>query len=211
LGQILDRYRTSQNWQPLPDDDHNQMVAAWLEVLEVSGVPVEHYDSCYRAARQTQIELKAKGESVGPLGAEDLAVEWVKLRELHAEMQREEMRHRALTESAAAACQRCLGRKPAVDTCDHRPLSEEELMTQAEAYAENARALREMLAKKPAVKSMPAEEFKMDLSVTYTCTDCARKVKSEFGWNYHDRCNQRIPGPVRDGEKHGCRGVMEVL
>jgi hypothetical protein len=187
------------------------MTAAWLEVLDISGVPVEQYEACYSSAVQSRAERRANGEQLSHLTADELAAEWIKIRRLHDEMEREGQKVRMLAENAVSQCQRCFGKKPAADSCDHVPLTEEEKRKQAEAYAENARQLREMLAKKPAIHSMPVEDSKMDLSVTYTCIGCGRKVKSEFGWNYHDRCNARLPGPVRDKESLGCRGVMEVL
>jgi hypothetical protein len=201
------------------------MVAAWLEVLEVSGVPVEHYDSCYRAARQTQIELKAKGESVGPLGAEDLAVEWVKLAELHAEMQREEMKHRALPANAASACPKCYGtgleRMPNGSVrkgCQHEgwsPDFEDELERNEGARREEIRKgadfLKEALGKVGSPKPVANANAPKQIGVILGCTNeaCKRKVNTLYGYEPGQTCSELLNRGVHDGPLKFCDGTLE--
>lgn len=198
--------RLPQSDEPGKSSEQDVHIITWYEILSDAGVPSEHWTACYRAAQQRKNKLMASGVQASIVTPNDLVVEWDGVKRMHAEIDKT----RLLPENAAHACMRCFGKRPAADTCDHRPLSKEELDELARERVKEVKQMRADLASKPAVKSMPAEEFKMDLSVTYTCTDCARRVKSDFGWNYHDRCNARLPGPVRDGETLGCRGVMEI-
>lgn len=196
--------QTAVQGQQSPQD---LAIISWFEICHDAGMLPEQYGPCYRAAQARKRELLLQGKELTIVTPHDLCAELDKVRRMNAEIDRT----RLLPENAASLCLRCFGKKPAVDTCDHQPLTDEEQRELARKRVEEVRRLRADLASKPAVKSMPAEEFKMDLSVTYTCTVCARKVKSDFGWNYHDRCNARLPGPTRDGETYGCDGVMEVL
>lgn len=205
-------------WQPLSDDDHEQMVAAWLEALSVSGVPVKHFDSCYRAARQTQIERKGKGESTGPLSAEDLAVEWVKLRELHAEMEREGQKVKMLAENAAHACERCLGTGTDPDPdgarpCDHVPLTPEEKAERDSLRDEKLSWLREQM--KHVMRPKPVEKAaapKPPAGVWLKCTKCPRKINvlyvDEPGRPCGALVNASTSDAGDDGEVGLCDGTL---
>lgn len=105
-------------------------------------------------------------------------------------------------------CLRCFGANP---KCPHDKLTPDEEKKYRDDLAKQAADVREALKQMVSVKAMPPVKVTGDITVTYTCTECGRRVNSTFGWNYHDRCNERLPGPVRDGEKYGCQGVMEVL
>jgi hypothetical protein len=89
LGSIIAKFRLTNGWQPLPTKDQLAMTAAWLEVLDISGVPPEQYESCYAAAMQARAQRKADGEQLSHLTADELAAEWLKIRRLHDEMNRQ--------------------------------------------------------------------------------------------------------------------------
>lgn len=176
LGKILDRYRASKGWQPLPDADHMQMVAAMLEVLEIAGVPVGQYENCFRAARQAQLEKQAAGESVGPLGADEMAVEWIKIKKFNDEMEREGQKVRMLAKNSAAACQRCFGKEPHVRSCDHRPITDEERAEQARINAVEAKRIREGMRKVGAPKPPARAAQKVPPGLLFKCDSCRRTL-----------------------------------
>lgn len=127
LGQLIDRYRLSQGFNPLPTDDHNRAVVAWYEVLAYAKVPRESWPVCYRAAMQRRAERKAEGREVWPLSADDLVAEFQGIRRLNDELDKS----RLLPQHAAAPCPRCFGtgfeRMPDGSVrpgCKHEPIDE---------------------------------------------------------------------------------------
>lgn len=203
LSTIIDYGRFASGWNRLPETEQFGMVCAFYLDLTDAGVPRERWMDCYRGWKRRRLQAMRDGKQTGPLSADDLVLEWDSIRKMHAELDKSH-----LLANPGRDCLRCFGTDP---QCPHNKLTPEEDAAYRKEMADKAAEMREALKRMTSTKAMPAEEFKMDLSVTYTCTACARQVKSDFGWNYHDRCNDRLPGPVRDGEKHGCRGVMEVL
>jgi hypothetical protein len=196
------------------------MTAAWFEVLDISGVPPEQYESCYAAAMQARAQRKADGEQLSHLTADELAAEWLKIRRLHDEMNRQAVK--MLPETAATVCPRCDGtglermpngsRRPG---CKHDFADEDAaahiIERDAALVKEKAAEMREALSKMATIKSIPAESIADKLTIVYTCTACRRKESSEFGWQFNDPCGARLPGPVREDERLACRGVMKVL
>jgi hypothetical protein len=221
MGQILDRYRTSQGWQPLPDADHAQMVAAWLEVLHVAGVPAEQFDACYRAAIQTRLERRARGEELGPLSANDLATEWVRVRAMHAELNKT----RLLPENAVHACQACFGtgfrRMPDGSVrpgCSHEGMTlreEEEYARSEDERREEVRRqtelLREAMSKigspRPA-RNVPEPKPK---GTPLICTNpaCRWRVSTYFGFEEGQTCSDLLNRG--EGEPKLCEGVLRKI
>lgn len=197
-------------WNRLPQSaergkssEQDVHIITWFEILSDAGVPSEHWTACYRAAQQRKNRMMAQGQSPSIVTPNDLVVEWADVKRMHAEIDKSH-----LLANPDRDCLRCFGTDP---NCPHDKLTAEEEMKYRAEMADKAAEMRAALKQMTSVKTMPAVESKMDLSVTYTCTACGRKAKSDFGWNYHDTCNVRLPGPVRVGETWGCRGVMEVL
>jgi len=217
LGQILDRYRISKGWQPLSDDDHDLMVAAWLEVLSVAGVPVEQFDACYRAARQTQIEARAKGGDAGPLGADDLAAEWIKIRQFNDEMSREEMKHRQLAAVNPRHCLRCYGtgKEELVDGsvregCVHTPMSDEEAAERTRLQRERIQFAREQAKRQIGAPKEPMQgPPKPPPGVWLTCSKCPRKV-NVLHYEPGERCNDFLNRGDNQAEPVFCDGTLEA-
>lgn len=212
LGQILDRYRISKGWQPLSDDDHDQMIAAWLEVLSVTGVPVEYYDACYKAARQTQIERQAAGESVGPLGADELAAEWLKIKKFNDEMNRQSVK--MLAEVNPRHCLRCYGtgseEMPDGTSragCEHAPLSEEEKAERDRLQRERVQFAREQARQigrpKPPVPGPPPPPP----GLKFRCDSCGRRLNVLRDMDGRT-CGDLLNRGTHEGELKLCEGVM---
>lgn len=190
------------------------MVAAWLEVLAVSGVPVEHFDSCYRAARQAQVEAVAAGGETKPLSAEDLAVEWIKVRRMNDEMRREEMKHRALAEVNPKSCERCFGtgreEMPGGGVrpdCDHTPLSDEERAARDEEKREQLAWLREQAKQVGRPKPVTVEAPKPPVGVWLRCDSCPRKV-NVLHYEPGQKCGDLLNRGHDEGDLKFCQGAL---
>lgn len=189
------------------------MTAAWLEVLDISGVPAEQYESCYAAAVQARAERKANGEQLSHLTADELAAEWIKLRRLHDEIVREEMKGHLLAENAAAACERCFGKEPHVRTCDHRPLTDAEREEQAKVNAAEARKLREQMKQIGSPKPVAREPKPDPPGFWLVCDACGHRynfMKRQAG----DACgylkNRYLSEGGGDGTPELCTGTMRA-
>jgi hypothetical protein len=147
LGVVIDSWQFSQGWRPLPTDDHNLMVAAWLEVFDDAGMRREHYKPAYRAAMQRRAELKIEGKDMMPLAADDLVAEFIKNRRMHQEIDESHL----LPANAAAACVKCFGVMPHARVCTHEfppitdddPLQSDIQEVRAAANAELAKEIQD--------------------------------------------------------------------
>jgi hypothetical protein len=204
--------QTSKPGEQSPQD---LAIITWFEVCHDAGMKLEQYTPCFRAAQQRKIELAKQGQQPSIVTPYDLCAELQRVRDMHAEIDKS----RLLPENAANGCLRCYGtgKEEALDgsiggDCDHRPMGEREQEARRERHRMQAAELREKLARIPAVKAMPPEPIKEDAKgIRFTCTVCRRAGTSVQGWRYNDRCGARIPGPVRENERLGCKGVMQVF
>lgn len=198
------------------------MTAAWLEVLDISGVPAEQYEACYSAAVQNRAERRAKGEQLLHLTADELAAEWIKIRELHAELERQSVK--MLPANAAHACPNCYGtgmeRMPdgrVRPGCKHEgwtPEFETEIERNEEArrveIKKQADFMKEALGKvgrpKPAADASKPKQAGTPL----VCTNpaCARKVNTLYGFEPGQTCNELLNRGTHDGELEFCGGTL---
>lgn len=127
-----------------------------------------------------------------------------------------------LPETASSVCPRCDGtgqeRMPDGSRrkgCKHEYTSEDEaehiIVRDRKLVEQKAKEMREDLARLASVKAMPTESIADKIVVSFNCTECRRPASSAFGWAYNDRCDARLPGPVREDERLACPGVMKVL
>jgi hypothetical protein len=203
IGSILDRWHMANGWKPLEGSDHTLSIAAWYEVLNAIGVPVEAYDQCYAAAIRRRTTRKTMGETVLTLSAEDLAVEWPAIRDkANAGSQR------LLVASNAGTCQRCFGTGreempdgSVRDDCEHTPLSEQEQLQRREAFAAQMADLRSGIRK---VRSMPDVKPPTEKRQPMECTNCARRVDGREGWQVGETCKALVDGA-------NCQGVMRIF
>jgi ribosomal protein L44E len=190
-------------------------VAAWLEILEVSGVPVEHYEACYRAARQSQIERAALGEEVLPLSADDLAVEWIKIRNLNAEIERQSVK--MLAEVNPRHCLRCYGtgKEEMSDGtsragCAHLPVSEEEQAERTRLQIERVKFAREQAKRIGAPKPPSTERPKPAPGLSFKCSSCGRVLlvlREPDG----QPCGDLLNRGHDEGELKFCDGTLEKV
>ncbi|HEX7313268.1 MAG TPA: hypothetical protein VF297_05080 [Pyrinomonadaceae bacterium] len=191
------------------------MTAAWLEVLDISGVPAEQYEACYAAAVQARAERRAAGENLVHLTADELAAEWLKIKRLHDEMQREEMKHRMLTENAPGACQRCLGTgkdstPDGVIDCDHVPLTDEQKAARDALRDEKLAWIRAEMKKVGAPKPPVRDAPKPPPGLWFKCDSCSRRLNVLRDMD-GQRCGDLLNRGTHEGELRLCEGTMHSV
>lgn len=206
IGNILERWRFANQWEPFPDDDHNLTIAAWYEVLQAGGVPYEAYGRCYEAALSSRMKRKARGEKVLNLSAEDLAVEWPAVRDEF--MRRNAKGQKLLAANSKAGCPRCFGTGSEVmpdgsvrSDCAHEPLTKAEMAERAKLKADLIAGVRADASRR--AMPQPGLRVAKDPGVVMECGTCAREVDSREGWQVGEQCKA-----LRDGKK--CDGRMRV-
>lgn len=147
-------------------------------------MPPERWNDCYRSAQQRRSELKQQGKAVdGIIEPNDLAAEWAKIRNMHAEIDKS----RLLPENAKGACQRCFGAR---DDCPHTPLTKEEEDALIRERVQQIEAIRESLKYSKPVAVPPVE-----VKPTYrklVCDACGRRVSTLQGWTDGEACGDIV-------------------
>jgi len=107
LSAVLDKWRLSQGWQPMADDDHDAMIAVWMEAFDVAGVAPDAYHELYLDALRVRGTALANGQNPPAFAPELFISLWPALRD---------RRERAAVESgrqlppvAMSACPLCNG------------------------------------------------------------------------------------------------------
>ena len=214
LGSIIAKFRLSNGWQPLPQDDQLAMTAVWLEVLDISGVPAEQYEACYAAAVQARAERKANGEQLSHLTADELAAEWLKIKRMNDELRVEEMKHRALAEVNPGSCLRCFGtgreEMPGGgvrEDCDHTPLSDEERAARDEEKRERLNWLREQAKQVGRPKPVVVDRPKPPAGVWLKCDKCPNRVNVLY-YEVGQTCRQFLNRGDNQAEPVFCDGTL---
>ncbi len=143
LGDVLDRWRLNQGWNPWDDDTQMMAIKSWVHVLDREDIPASAYNELYERALETRAHALRTGKTLPNFGAELLLAEWIGENGLRRELrQREIDSGRTLPSNAQSRCGRCFGtgmeHKFDADghnlgiihgkECDHRPAAEGELL-----------------------------------------------------------------------------------
>jgi hypothetical protein len=197
LSSIIDRARSAMGWNRLlqssePGENSEQDVAiiTWYEILSDAGVPRERWADCYRSAQQRRNEQLAQGKKAeGMLTPNDLVVEWLKIKELHSELDGA----RLLPEHAKGTCQKCFGTgmermsdgsvRPG---CLHEP-GDEPKQDRGVAFNQAAymRAALKKIGNPKPVETAPVKEKH---GAILRCSSCAREATTAEGWKAGDTC-----------------------
>lgn len=192
------------------------MTGAWLEVLDISGVPVEQYGSCYAAAMQARAQRKADGEQLSHLTADELAAEWLKIKRFNDEMRVEEMKHRALAEVNPKSCERCFGTvleelpgRPARPGCEHKPLTADERLERDREKAEQLKSVREEMKRIGRPKPVAIDRPKPPAGHWLKCDKCPNRV-NVLHVTEGQRCGYLLNRYASDeGEPTICKGTLQ--
>jgi hypothetical protein len=190
------------------------MTAAWLEVLDISGVPPEQYEACYSAAVQARAERKAGGEQLSHLTADELAAEWIKIRRLNEEIERQSVKMLAAVNPRH--CLRCYGtgKEEMADGtsrpgCAHLPVSDEEQAERTRLQKERIQFAREQARQRvgnpePFIGPVMA----VPRLVRLKCSKCPRTV-DRLHYEAGQVCNDLLNRGQGDGNLKLCDGVLK--
>lgn len=107
LGQLVDKWRLSQGWHPMTDEEQDATVAVWIEALDAARVEPWAYSEIYLAALQVRGSAMANGQVPQAFGPELFISLWPSIRD---KREREAVEGgRQLPEVAMSACPLCLG------------------------------------------------------------------------------------------------------
>jgi hypothetical protein len=234
LSSIIDRVRLAKGWNRLQQGkvdeagnyvpgEQDAAIITWYEILVDGGVPSERWNDCYRSAQQRRNELKLRGKKVeGIMEPNDLVVEWIKLKDLHNELDKTRM----LPAHAAGTCLKCLGtgfeRMPGNTVrpgCLHEPGPEPQ-QDRGVAFDQAAvmRAALKRIGNPQPVASAPVKERHGQL---LRCSSCRREATTVEGWSAGDTCAAALetsatcpkcekPSCVQSMNKMVCRNCLSI-
>lgn len=110
MGEVLDRWRLNNGWNPLDDKTQMASIAAFVHELDTEKVPHQHYGELYSRALRSRIAAVQNGKQLPNFGVELMLAEWLGPHGLKKELQQREIdAGRTLTSNAASVCLKCDG------------------------------------------------------------------------------------------------------
>jgi hypothetical protein len=107
LGKVIDKWRMSQGWQPLTDNDLHATIAVWMEAFDAARVEPNAYHELYLSAIQVRGSAIANGQTPPPFAPELFISLWPALK---AKRERQDVESgRMLAEVAESQCPLCVG------------------------------------------------------------------------------------------------------
>jgi hypothetical protein len=143
MGDVFDRWRLNQGWNPWDDTTQDLAIASWCHTLDREEIPYTAYSELYERVLKRRSSAITAGKDVPKFGVELMIAEWDGEYGLRNELrQREVDAGRTLSGNAESQCPRCFGtgleNRFDIDgkiigvitgrACDHRPFEEGELM-----------------------------------------------------------------------------------
>lgn len=125
MGDVFDRWRLNQGWNPWDDNTQDMAIASWVHSLDLAGVPARCYGELYERVLRRRAAAITQGKNVPSFGVELLLAEWDGEYGLRADIRKSEIAAgRTLGANAASVCRWCGGSgfKPqgnGVTRCDH--------------------------------------------------------------------------------------------
>lgn len=129
MGEVLDRWRLNQGYNPYDNATQDLAIQSWVRLLDREGVPESAYGELYERAIVSRAGMVSAGKQLPQFGAELLLAEWGGPHGLRQELHDKQVKSgRTLTANAAGACGKCKGsgwmpmgegRNAPVAKCDH--------------------------------------------------------------------------------------------
>ncbi len=117
MGDVLDRWRLNNGWNPLDDKTQLAAIASYIHELDREGVPYEHYSELYSRAIRSRIAALNAGRQVPQFGVELMLAEWTGPYGLQSELHNRRVEQgRTLTGFAQSQCPKCFGTGTEIDT-----------------------------------------------------------------------------------------------
>lgn len=131
MGDVFDRWRLNQGWNPWDDTTQEMAITSWVHSLDREHVPASAYSELYELTLVRRASALQAGKTIPSFGVELMIACWSGDWGLRAELkQREIDAGRTLGENAESVCQLCLGTGfqsierygyQGMVKCDHQP------------------------------------------------------------------------------------------
>lgn len=110
MGDVLDRWRLNQGWNPWDNTTQEMAIASWCHSLDREQIPFTAYAELYERVLRRRATAISSGRDVPKFGVELLIAEWDGEYGLRNELKRREIdARRTLTGQAKSQCIRCFG------------------------------------------------------------------------------------------------------
>lgn len=129
MGDVFDRWRINQGWNPWDDTTQDMAIASWVHSLDRENVPAAAYSELYELVLKTRALAIQNGKTIPGFGVELLLAHWTGEHGLRAELRRREVEQgRTLANNAESQCKDCFGSGwktimkgdyPGTVKCDH--------------------------------------------------------------------------------------------
>lgn len=107
MGDVFDRWRLNNGWNPWDDDTQMAAIASFVHSLDREDIPATAYGELYERVLATRAKALENGKQIPQFGADLMLACWPPLRKELRE--REVARGRTLEANAEAACEMCYG------------------------------------------------------------------------------------------------------
>lgn len=110
MGDVFDRWRLNQGWNPWDNQTQDMAIASWVHSLDREGIPATAYGELYERVLTRRADAITHGRQVPTFGVELLIAEWNGEWGLRNQLrQREIDAGHTLGANAESVCQHCFG------------------------------------------------------------------------------------------------------
>jgi hypothetical protein len=110
MGDVIDRWRLNQGWNPYDNDTQMLAIQSWVHILDAEKIPAEAYGELFERALSLRALAIAQNKNLPNFGAELLLACWMGENGLCREMEQRRINSgRYLGDNAASVCRHCHG------------------------------------------------------------------------------------------------------
>lgn len=110
MGQVLDRWRLNQGWNPWDNDTQSAAIKSYVYTLDAEKVPLTAYMELYERSLRSRVAALQSGKQLPNFGVELMLAEWLGPHGLRNELKTREIdAGRTLTSNAESICPKCDG------------------------------------------------------------------------------------------------------
>lgn len=110
MGDVFDRWRINQGWNPWDNKTQMAAIASFVHTLDAEAVPANAYSQLYERVLKSRVTAIQAGKQLPNFGVELMLAEWLGPYGLKTEWkQREIDGGRTLPSNAESVCQDCFG------------------------------------------------------------------------------------------------------
>lgn len=108
MGDVLDRWRLNQGFNPYDDATQDLAIQSWVHILDREQVPAECYNELFERSLKTRAIAIHSGRDLPRMGAELLLAHWLGENGLMKQKRTEATENARLPEHRVKVCPDCL-------------------------------------------------------------------------------------------------------